>query len=168
MEKISINEKKNKKYIIMCIILIAISFFYFVYKIENSNYLLYKDQQTGEILIDVFAKKILYIVLFLMCAFSFISFIILRKWQEKKEIKVEKVFLVISLIFCILFMFAMPMSKGHDETIHAMRIYEYAEGKIESNGKTAFLEEGVAKAIDSKPRYSDITNNFDKYSTNLC
>ena len=145
--------KKNQKEIIITILLgivILITFLYGSYKIENK-------------VIDEIKINICYIILTILCILEFsISLYFIRN----KTIKPEKAFLIIVPLFCILLTLAMPLSKGHDETIHGLRIYEYAEGKFISNGEKAYLEEGVINAIDNKPTYESIFNNEKTYDTN--
>lgn len=64
--------------------------------------------------------NICYIILTILCILEFsISLYFIRN----KTIKPEKAFLIIVPLFCILLTLAMPLSKGHDETIHGLRIY---------------------------------------------
>lgn len=145
--------KKDQKEIITTILLgiiILITFLYGSYKIE-------------ETVVNEIKLRICYIILTILCILEFSLSIY---FFNNKTIKPEKAFLIIVPLFCILLTFAMPLSKGHDETIHGLRIYEYAEGKFISNGEKAYLEEGVINAIDNKPKYESIFNNEKTYDTN--
>ena len=165
MENKKVVEKNNLVLIIVGIIIVMM-FFYFGYKMEIGNYLTYKDAVTGEVLQDIGGKKICYIILTILSIYTIVATLFLNEKFKSKEIKVENVFLCIVPIFCLLLTLAMPMSKGHDETIHGLRIYEYAEGKFISNGEKAYLEEGVINALDNKNTYNDIFDKKNNYSTN--
>lgn len=114
---------------------------------------------------NIAGKQISYIILIMLCIYPLLFYITSRDMQKKKNIKPENLFLVVALIFCILLTIAMPMSQGHDETIHGLRIYEYAEGKIISNGEKAYLEQGVINALQDKTFYREIFNQDKTYST---
>lgn len=133
--------------IIILVVIIFLSFLYGIHELDN------KDINT----------TIVYIALIGLCIISLLAIIYIK---DKKQIKPEKAFLTIVPIFCILMMIAMPMTKGHDETIHGQRIYEYAEGKFVSNGQTSYLEEGIINALNNKSNYKDIIENKETYSTN--
>lgn len=150
MHKILQKNKKEITTIIMLILTIGVTFLYISYKIEN-------------IVRNEIKINICFSILTLLCIVTFVLSLYL---YNKKNIKPEKAFLIIVPLFCILLTLAMPVSKGHDETIHGLRIYEYAEGKFISNGVKAYLEEGVINAIDNKPTYESIINNEKTYSTN--
>lgn len=157
---------KNNNILLLFIgIILIIMFFYFGYKIETGDLLYYKDSVTGEILQDIGAKKICYTILTILSIYAITIIFFLQEKMKEKEIKIENVFLCIVPVFCILLMLAIPMSKGHDETIHGLRIYEYAEGKFISNGEKAYLEEGVINALDNKNTYNNIFDKEKNYST---
>lgn len=161
--------KKNRKQIGILLLFVAIIFAVFLYssyRIETSKFLLYQDKTTGTYWQDIGAKNICYIMITCLCIYAFIMMLFLQDQYHKGNIKVENVFLVTVPFFCILIAFAMPMSKGHDETIHGLRIYEYAEGKWVSNGEKAYLEEGVINALDNKMSYQEVIKNEKTYSTN--
>ena len=149
--------------IIFIAIAVLLTFAYFSYKIEISKTFLYKNE-TGEVLVDQTAKTIAYIILIGISILCMLICIYLKDKTDK--LKIEQVFLIVASISCALMTISMPMSKGHDETIHGMRIYEYAEGRIISNGRDAYLEEGVTNALDTKWSYQDIIENQKSYSTN--
>jgi len=157
--------KGKNLYIIFIAIIITIIFLYFAYKIQINNSLYYKDALTGELHQDIGAKKICFIVLTILSIYAIIMSYFLKEKLKEDKIKIENVFLCIAPVLCVLLMLAMPMSKGHDETIHGLRIYEYAEGKFISNGQKAYLEEGVINALDNKNTYNDIFNKDKNYST---
>lgn len=159
------NSKDNKVFLLVGIIILII-FLFFSYKFEVLKELYYEDPLTGKMIQDVGAKKICYIVLTALSVYTLVITSFLQEKFKNKDIKIENVFLAIMPVFCILLMLAMPMSKGHDETIHGLRIYEYAEGKFISNGQKAYLEEGVIKALDNKDCYNDIFNKDNNYNTN--
>lgn len=145
-------KRKQKKImiIILLIIIILITFLYGSYKIENK-------------VMNEIKLNICYIILTILCILGFsISLYFIRN----KTIKPEKAFLIVVPLFCVLITLAIPLSKGHDETIHGLRIYEYAEGKFISNGEKAYLEEGVINAIDNKNKYEKIFDNEKTYDTN--
>ena len=151
--KENIKNVKNGKEIIIIIALIILFLITFIYeatRIQKLN----GDETT---------KITAYIILAILCA---ITFLFALYFYHKKDIKPEKAFLIVVPLFCILLSIAMPMSKGHDETIHGLRIYEYAEGKIISNGEKAYLEEGVVNALDNKPTYESIFNYGKTYDKN--
>lgn len=143
-------DKKEIAATILVGIIILITFLYGSYKIEN-------------IVVNEIKLKICYSILIILCI---LEFSISLYFLNNKTIKPEKAFLIIVPLFCILLTLSMPLSKGHDETIHGLRIYEYVEGKFISNGIKAYLEEGVINAIDNKPTYESIFNNEKTYDTN--
>lgn len=98
-------------------------------------------------------KIITYLTIMLL---AFITFGFSFYVYEKKNVKIEKVYLVMGLVFCTLYCICMPVSKGHDETIHGYRIYEYAEGNWISDGKTVNLEKGVFHGLQDKAKYKNI------------
>lgn len=161
--------RKNRKQIailVLFVIIVFAVFLYCSYRIETSKSLLYRDEITGQYLQDIGAKNICYIIVTCLCAYAFIIMVFLQDQYDRGKIKVETVFLLTVPFFCILVTLAIPMSKGHDETIHGLRICEYAEGKWISNGEKAHLEEGVINALDNKMSYKEILENEKTYSTN--
>lgn len=161
--------RKNRKQIailVLFVIIIFAVFLYCSYRIETSKSLLYQDEITGQYLQDIGAKNICYIIVTCLCVYAFVIMVFLQNQYDRGKIKVETVFLLTVPFFCILVALAIPMSKGHDETIHGLRIGEYAEGKWISNGEKAYLEEGVINALDNKISYKEILENEKTYSTN--
>ena len=154
--------KKEILPIIFIGIIILLTFLFFSYKIETSKGFLYKDEY-GQINVDTSAKTISYIVLTILCIYTLLIIIYIK--DNKEKLKIEQLFLIVAPVFCILLLLAMPMPKGHDETIHGMRIYEYAEGKFISNGDKAFLEEGVTNALEYRNSYKEIFDTDKTYST---
>lgn len=76
-----------------------------------------------------------------------ISTLIAIRIYERPNCKPEQIFLYVVPFFCILFTLAMPISKGHDETIHWYKVYEQAEGRIFGKQKEAYLPKGVVQAF---------------------
>lgn len=161
-EKIRKEGKQNIPILLLGLVILLV-FLYGCYRIETTNSFLSQDELTGRYLQDREAKNISYMALAILCIYA----LIMTQFLQEKEgkIKVENLFLVTVPIFCILLALAMPMSKGHDETIHGLRVYEYAEGKWISNGETAYLEEGVANALDNKQTYQALLQPEKTYST---
>lgn len=157
---------KNKNLLPIFIgIIVIVMFLYFSYKMGIGNFILYKDNVTGKIMEDIGAKKICYTILTILSVYAILVSCFMQEKIKEDKIKIENIFLLVVPIFCILLIIAIPMSKGHDETIHGLRIYEYAEGKFISNGEKSYLEEGVINALDNKNMYSEIFNKEKNYST---
>lgn len=151
-EKDNIEESKQKKfkYIVITLIANILMVMYFSIKMD-----VYKFEEA--------TKIITYIMTFTL---MLITELILIYIFNKKELKPEKIFLIIGIPFCILFCLTMPLSKGHDETIHGLRVYEYVEGTIVNNGESVYLQKGVIKALENKNGYTDISLQKDIYSSN--
>lgn len=50
--------------------------------------------------------------------------------HNKKSIKPEKALLIIMPVFCILLSIAMPVGRGHDETMHWYKAFEVSQGTL--------------------------------------
>ena len=160
-------EKAKSILFVTTLVLILLSIIlYFNYKMNTGKYFEYKDEILGEVLQDETARNISYVVLIGLSIYSLLIIIYIKDKYKKGSIKIENIFLLVVPMFCFFFTLAMPISKGHDETIHGLRIYEYAEGKFISNGEKAYLEEGVIRALDNKDSYYDIYQNSDTYNKN--
>ncbi len=72
---------------------------------------------------------------------------------NKKDMKIENVYLMIATIICIFFLIAMPTFKSHDEYYHWLKAYEVSSGNlmtpIENNIAGSNLPEGVSKVLTS-------------------
>lgn len=158
------NKRKQISQLLLIITLILIVFLNLLYTINTENNFFQNSNLADEILLNQSVRTILYIVLIVLCLYALLFYMFIR--DNKKNLKVETLFIIVASIFSILVTVAIPMSNGHDETIHAMRIYEYAEGKLISDGEKAHLEEGIINAITEKSFYSDIINPEKTYSTN--
>ncbi len=141
--------KDEVKIILLFLLILLIMLLYFSYKLNVTN--LVNAQKIGA-----------YIIIFLVTTISFISIMYL---YQKKNIKVENVFLAIAIIFCVLMYLAMPITKAHDEEIHGYRIFEYASGKLINNGKSVTLSEGILEALHNKQFYHNIFLHDNTYST---
>lgn len=165
-EKLKIDGEWKSIFIVMVVtIIVACNFLYFSYKINIGDFFNYKNE-TGIISKDITAIKVAYIVLSTLSLYVILMAFIIIKEIKTKSIKVEKIFLALASTFAILFIVAMPITTGHDESIHALRAYEYTEGKFINNGKEYFLEKGTFLATNYKRTYSEILNNMDQYTTN--
>lgn len=88
-------------------------------------------------------KALIVIIVSITLAIALGAYALFLYEKNKKEtIKEEKLFLYVVPIFCLLFMIAMPISKGHDEIIHWIRAYDIYQG----NYITAIEEDGIPKA----------------------
>lgn len=152
VEKKSILKKNvgnTKQIFIICISIILI-FLYFNYKVEINDFELYQ-------------KLIAYIIMFVLILIMICLYI----YINNSKLKIEKIFLVVAVSFCTLLCITMPITKGHDETIHGFRIYEYVNGKIVSDGKNVNLQRGVVDALKDKPSYTSLfKQSKDNYNTN--
>lgn len=140
------------KVIYICVLCISI-----ILMILNFNYKMYIWKYNFE------GKVVIYIIMFIL---TLITILLFTYISRKRELKVEKTFLIVAISFCMLFCIAVPISKGHDETIHGLRIYEYVNGKIVSDGETASLQQGVINALSDKPEYYNLFEKDKDYSTN--
>lgn len=139
------------KYINLMCISTILMILYFSYKMYIDNYALKN-------------KIIVYIIMFALTLITICIFIYIN---SKKELNIEKIFLVVAISFCTLLCIAMPITKGHDESIHGFRIYEYANGKIVSDGKNVNLQLGVIEALKDKPLYTSLFEQpKDNYNVN--
>ncbi len=141
--------KDEIKIILLFLLVLLTMLLYFSYKVNATN--LVSAQKTGT-----------YIIIFVVTAISFISIMYLC---QKKNTKVENVFLAVAIIFCVLVYIAMPISKAHDEDIHGYRIFEYTTGKLINNGKSVTLSEGIIEALHNKQFYHNIFLHDNTYST---
>lgn len=147
--KIVKNNDKAKQIIIICISTILM-LLYFNYRVEISDFELYE-----KLIVNII---IVVLILILICLYTYIN---------NSKLKVEKIFLVVAISFCTLLCIAMPITKGHDESIHGFRIYEYANGKIVSDGKNVNLQLGVIEALKDKPLYTSLFEQpKDNYNVN--
>lgn len=90
-------------------------------------------------------------------------------YAKKKQWKIEKIFLSISLPIGLVFTFALPISCAPDEVSHFYRIYEIANGTLVSttteNGDIgSFQNANLPATIDSLERgnvhYGQVIDNF--------
>ena len=102
--------KQNYKYYILVILILMINTAYF-FGINSINNL----------------KKIL-VILVLIIVKLILAFLIYK--FDAKKMKIENQFLVIFLIFGILFLVAIPISKIPDELTHFLRTYEISKGHV--------------------------------------
>lgn len=91
---------------------------------------------------------------------------------KRKNWKIEKIFLCISLPIGLTFMFAIPVSCAPDEISHYYRIYEIANGTMVSNTneyggigsyQTVNLEATTDNLTRGDTHYSQVINNFSIY-----
>lgn len=141
-------KENNIRDIIIIGISIILMIIYFNYKIGKPE--LYKN--------IIFYTILLILTLIMICLYTYIN---------NNKLKTEKIFLIVSISFCMLLCISMPITKGHDETIHGYRIYEYVNGKIVSDEENVDLQQGVINALFDKPLYFSLfEKNNDMYSTN--
>lgn len=75
-------------------------------------------------------SKILFTALFTLVSVA--AAIIIFYLNKKDRIKPEKVFLIIGVTFGIMYMFATPLFKGHDEQYHWYKSYAVSLGKFKA------------------------------------
>lgn len=88
-------------------------------------------------------SKILFCVLFFGTAI--VTGIIIVLINKKKKIKPENVFLVTATIFGIIYMFATPLFKGHDEQYHWYKSYAVSMGEFRASTN----EEGTVRRLST-------------------
>ena len=113
MEKI----KKNKKNILNVLMII----FYIL------NMYMYYNKLTAKVSVGMLSK-ILYLILTFLLFLIFT--IVLKKINKEKEYKPEKLFLIFAISFGIVYLFATPLFKGHDEQYHWQKAYAISELKF--------------------------------------
>ncbi len=94
-----------------------------------------------------------------------ISTLIAVMLYERPTCKPEQVFLYVVPFFCILFTLVMPISKGHDETIHWYKVYEQAEGRFLGTQEQVYLPKGVIQAFqieDIQTKETSYTSIFEE------
>lgn len=95
--------------------------------------------------------------------FTVVTLIITSYIMDKKQIKIEKIFLILSIIFCTLLCAAMPITKGHDESVHALAVYNYSQGSFKNNTKNDILPSGIVKAVQNKSYYEDVIKEQERF-----
>lgn len=144
------NQKENKRKITLYFLLVFfVLILYFSYKISINPF--------------IFSQKVL--IYFMILGLTIISYVTTIYLYQRKDKKIENIFLVVAIIFCILMYLVMPISKAHDESIHGYRIYEYISGKLINNGKSVTLSEGIIEALENKSFYYNIFFHEKSYST---
>ena len=104
---------------------------------------------------DTEAQIMTYLVFGILAIYSFMVSLMI---YERPNLKPEQVFLYVVPMFCLLFTIAMPISKGHDETIHWYKVYEQAEGRILGEQGKVVLPKGVIGAFVLENPKTKITN----------
>lgn len=84
--------------------------------------------------------------------FSILYFIL-----SKKNIKLEKQYLLLSIVISLLMIFLTPPYGGSDESSHFARIYELSKGKIISDTTDGWPTSLVPDINNGFSKYSDIT-----------
>lgn len=161
MKKINIPKLLSIPIVILIIVL-----YIAIYTITSSNYVVEKN-----ILIFVILGLFILIIL---------GIIAIVKIYYKTEIKPEKALLFIMIPFCILILCAIPVGRGHDETIHWIKVFEISEGTLispidsETGISTAFLPAGVEEIVKERKygefRYVDnipLLNNKLNYNERI-
>ena len=137
--------KQNYIYIIFCIVFIIVNCLYLI--------------TTGEELSNI-QKTLILIGLLVL---SIICYIVLY-FFEKKNVKIEKRYLIISLIIGIIFLFTIPLSIVPDEYNHFLRAYEISEGYLISNQNLDTNQVGRELPnnlnIVEQNKYSDFFESF--------
>lgn len=92
-------------------------------------------------------SKILFV-----CLFTFVSVLagcIIVFINKKNNIKPEKIFLVIATTMGIIYLFATPLFKGHDEQYHWYKSYAVSLGKFkEVSGENGVLGDFLPRMVD--------------------
>ena len=95
----------------------------------------------------------LIIIQIIFTIFTILAIIIMAKIYNIKNIRPEKVLLIIMPIFCILLSVAIPFGRGHDEIMHWYKAFEISEGQLttpinkENRISVSILPDGVQKTI---------------------
>ena len=120
-----------------------------------------------------FGKTFIFIIIgsilleILLCAIILIA--------KKKKWKIEKLFLILSLIIGVFYVFAIPIGRAPDEAAHFFRIYEITTGHFTSDvtedgkygGSTqASNIDFVNNFATDNVKYIDILNNLSIYPDN--
>lgn len=99
-------------------------------------------------------KQLLFYALMIASSIAVVAaFIVLDK---KKNISIEKKFLIIGVPIFIGYMLLMPMFIAHDERFHWFRIYEITEGGILPEIKNNSTGYDVPDAVHTSLPYSDV------------
>ena len=134
---------KNKKQICIYFFVMLISFFHFFVEIKKSEY---------KMLFILLSMAILFIE-----ALIFL-FIILKE----KKIKIQNVFLILSIFLGITYMFAMPLEVIPDENGHFFRAYNISDGHLITDKNSE--NQGAAYIPKSAVHIFDITNLQSTYN----
>lgn len=108
--------KNKRRPLVIAIIILAIVFINSIYVLCNADKDI-TDTTLGFIILGLFIITI-------------VSAIVIVKIYKTRELKPEKVLLVIMPIFCILLSIVMPTGRGHDEYIHWLKAFEISEGTL--------------------------------------
>ena len=157
---------KIPKLLSISIIILIIVLYIATYTIISSNY--------------VVEQNVIIFVILGLFIFAILGIIAIIKIYYKTEIKPEKALLFIMIPFCILILFAIPVGRGHDETIHWIKVFEISEGSLispidpETGVSTAFLPTGVDEIVNERSygefRYVDnipLLNNKLNYNEKI-
>ena len=99
------------------------------------------------------SQNALIIIQIVFTIFTILAIIIMAKIYNIKNIRPEKVLLIIMPIFCILLSVAIPFGRGHDEIMHWYKAFEISEGQLttpinkESKISVSTLPDGVQNTI---------------------
>lgn len=161
--KLAIKTKKilheNYKYLIFFISLLLLNIFFLCWSFKSNNH--------------TFNKTFIFMLVGSICLEILLSIIILiakyRSW------KIEKLFLLSSLIIGIIYVFVLPISRAPDEESHFFRVYEITEGQIISNTAEDGYTRGSYQASnieiirdfkENNVTYSDILNSLPTQADN--
>ena len=111
MKKINIPKKLT-----IAIITILIVLFTSIYTITTADY--------------VVSQNVLIAALAGICVFTVLSILLAIKIYNAKQLKPEKMLLVISILFCILFLVLVPVGRGHDEVMHWLKAFSISQGDL--------------------------------------
>lgn len=134
MEKIKSYIKDNWKYLLFSLIITFISLISFKRTVLFSNF-----NNTHKLYFIAYVLNILFFVLMYM----------LIKYLTKKNVKIEKQFLIFGLLFGSLYMISTPPNLVPDEFNHFLRSYEISSGKListrEGNKAGNYLDSNLGK-----------------------
>ena len=140
-------KKFNKNILLLLIPIISIIIYCFDLKSKHAAY--FKEYFIFAISISIIMVALIYIL-------------------KKKDVNLEKSFLIVGLVLGLIYIFSSPLFTGSDEHNHYYRIYEISEGTLVTPTDGGIigskLPESLSKTLSVNNKYSGYYNTSIKYS----
>ena len=156
MTKTKLFFKNNYKILGLCLLLTLLNIFFLCWSFKTYNLTFGKTfilMVAGTIVLEIILCTIIY-------------------FSKKKKWKIEKLFLVLSLIIGIIYVFALPVGRAPDEESHFFRIYEITTGHIIPDTAEDGITRGSTEASnieivrdfkENNVKYADVINALSIY-----